>query len=503
MEVDSNTPEQEFFVGEGAKTIYLNAATRQAQLTKPTCCPPNISDPPPQSLNQSTGADTTDRLANQLMTTIFPAIAPICHVVLPEGADPEEIRKASVAEAAINYAFWNSKLPLVIQDLIKLAIVTSDAVAVLNVKEGVGKTYPLRDYIKLLTHSGILDTLIVRDFISLVEADEFMDKGNPSLHKDPQGKYWKHWYLYTRYKKLESGDYQLTTCTTGNPVMPEDTETIKAKDLEVLHIEWETNHAGSYGVGCPVQQAYVDLVALGKMQQALTNQLNGAVKHMIGIDPTAPPDCGKDVRTGVTGSTVVAAQGQIYPIQQYDPKAVEMWMNAIPVTIQRIETIMGVAGGQQRDAERVTAAEVQATSQNRVGKHGGFYLRMEEYILRPLVKMLVQTFIKKPEMFNFKTASGYAASLQYPNAQALQNWVTVMSTAVQQSPQIFESTLNIARFGNLLAAALNVNLSTAYLTGPEKQEQEQKAQEAQIRDAALQQAQKQPLEQQPEGMPNG
>ena len=174
MVVASNklTPEHEFFFAEANKALYLNQATLQAQLTIPTCCPPNISDPPQMPILQSAGPDTVDRLVNQLMQTIFPAIAPIVHVELPEGADPEAVREASIIEAAINYAFWSTKLPLVIQDLIELAVVTSDGVAVLDVKEGKGKTYPMRDYCKLISHAGILDTLIVRDFISVVEMEK-------------------------------------------------------------------------------------------------------------------------------------------------------------------------------------------------------------------------------------------------------------------------------------------------------------------------------------------
>jgi hypothetical protein len=493
------TPEQEFFYAEGDKTIYLNQATVQAQLTKPTCCPPNIANPPPVPMLQSTGPDVVDRLANQLMQTIFPVVAPIVHVQLPEGADPETVREASVVEAAINYAFWNTKLPLVVQDLLKLAIVTSDAVALLDVANGKGKTYPLRDYIKLISHAGILDTLIVRDFVSTLEVAE-------ENHEDTEvfkqyGKYWKYWYKYTRYQRLESGKYRVTTCTTGDKVIASETEDIPANQLEILHLEWEQNHAGSYGVGGPTQQATPDLIRLGKMLVALDNQLNGATRHLIGIGQQAEATAGKDVRTLPSGSTVAADPGEIYPIQMYDPKAVEMWMNVIPVTIQRIETIYGVAGGVQRDAERVTAAEVQGSNQSRVGKHGGIYLRLEEYVQRPIVAMLVRNFIKKPDKYNFKVASGYAASLQYPNAQALEHWTTTMNQ-LQQSPQLFETTLNMPRFGNLLAEALNLNLSSAYLTQEERQQAEQAKQEAEVRQAALQQAQQQPLEQ-PQPQPPG
>ena len=497
------TPEQEFFYAEGDKAIYLNPATLQAQLTKPTACPPNIPNPPQLPIQQSAGPETVDRLANQLMQTLFPAVAPIVHVILPEGASSDIVRKASIIEAGVNYAFWNTKLPLVVLELIKLAIITSDGVAILDVENGKGKTYPLRDYIKLISHAGVLDTLIVRDFISTVEVhDDDADKDDKSKVFEQQGKYWKYWYKYHRYQRIKGTEkYTLTCCTTGGKVETEDTEEINEKDLEILHIEWEQNHAGSYGVGGPVQQATVDLVRLSKMEVALDNQLNGATKHLVGISPEAEATAGKDLREGVSGDTVVAKSGDIYPIHQYDREAVEMWMNTIALKIQRIETIMGVSGGQQRDAERVTAAEVQMTAQSRVGKHGGFYLRMEEYIQRPLVRLLIQAFVKNPKDFKFKVASGYAASLQYPNAQALENWVATMSMAIQQSPQLFESTLNLSRFGNLLAEGLNINLSSAYLTSAEKQEAEQKAQEAQIREAALNQAQAQPMQGEAEPQP--
>lgn len=247
------TPEQEFFYAEADKAIYLNQATIQAQLTKPTACPPNIANPPQQPLLQSTGPDVVDRLTNQLLQTIFPAVSPIVHVLIPEGADPETVRETSIVEAAINYAFWSTKLPLVVHNILEQVIITSDAVAVLDVQNGKGKTYPIRDYIKLITHAGILDTLIVRDFISTVEVAE-ENKEDPQVFQQ-SGKYWKYWYKYTRYQLLKSGKYRRTCCTTGQPIITEETEDLKAEELEVLHIEWSQNHAGSYGVNCPIQQA--------------------------------------------------------------------------------------------------------------------------------------------------------------------------------------------------------------------------------------------------------
>ena len=484
-----NSPGQVFVLAESNKAIYIAGAMAQANLTYPTNCPPQTAEAPILKVNQPCGPDVVDRLVVQLFAALFPATSPLGLGVLPKGATHDAINEVAALEEAVTTAFWQSKIPLVLLWTLELAIITSDALAIIDIKgkdprKWVGRSYTIRDYTKVLDKAGRLVTAITRDYLSTEEAAA----GTPGAVIDDTGsvrKYVKHIYEYTRYRR--DGEKWYLSVSLSNEDWDGKEELIEY--CPVLHLEWKRNHAGSYGVGGPISQVVPDLMQLGQLYQALNNQLNGTNKALVGVSQTATATTAADVKSAETGSTIAAEPGSIFPVMMYDPKAIQILSQEINNKTQLIEKILGIPSV-VREGERVTATEVEMVTQAKVGKYAGFYLVAEEALVRPIVDRIFKEMKAKLEV---RATSGYATSQQLPRAQAITGWIQTMTAAEQDQSPLFKETLDRGRFGAMLAHAMNLNLATVYKTEDELKQQAQQEQEQKIQDAALEQAKNQPL----------
>ena len=483
------SPGQEFIQAESNKALYLASAMAQANLTYPTACPPMTAEAPIIQVNQPCGPDVVDRLVVQLFAAIFPATSSIGVGVLPKGATSDAIEDVASLEEAVTVAFWQSRIPLVILWTLEQAIITSDALTVVDIKgkdprKWLGRMYTIRDYTKLLDKAGRLVTAITRDYLSYEECAA----NDPEAKIDDTGtvrKYIKYIYEYTRYRRVEEKWFVSTS--TSNQDWDKTEEEIK--DCPVLHLEWKRNHAGSYGVGGPISQVVPDLMQLGQLYRALNNQLNGTEKALVGVAQSATATTASDVRAAKSGDTIAAEHDSVFPILMYDPQAIQIISTEINNKTQLIEKILGIPSV-VRDGERVTATEVEMVTQAKVGKYAGFYLTAEEALVRPIVEKL---FKEMKVDLEIRPTSGYSTSQQLPKAQAITTWLQTMTAAEQDQSPLFSETLDRARFAAMLAHAMNLNLASVYKTEAELKEQAQKDKAQQIHEAALEQAKNQPL----------
>ena len=483
------SPGEEFILAESAKAIYLASAMTQANLTYPTSCPPMTAEAPILKVNQPCGPDIVDRLVVQLFAALFPATAPLGLGVLEKGANQDAIEATAALEESVTRAFWESKIPLVLLWTLELAIVTSDALAIIDIKgrdsrKWVGRSYTIRDYTKVLDKAGRLVTAITRDYLTYEECAA-TEPGAIINDTGTVRKYIKYIYEYTRYRR--DGEKWYLSTNNSNTKWDEKEELLD--HCPVLHLEWKRNHAGSYGVGGPISQVVPDLMQLGQLYQALNNQLNGTAKALVGVSQTSGATTASDIKSANSGDAVSAEPGSIFPIMMYDPKAIQILGEEINSKTQLIEKILGIPSV-VRDGERVTATEVEMVTQAKVGKYAGFYLVAEEALVRPVVTRIFKEM--KTDLL-IRATSGYATSQQLPRAQAITNWLQTMTAAEQDQSPLFRETLDRGRFGALFANALNLNLATVYKTEEELKQQAQQEQQQKVQDAALEQAKNQPL----------
>ena len=397
----NQTIQGQFKEMDGLRQQRLEASEQFAYYTIPSVFPKLDTTDQTVSVGMldSIGAAVANHFSNKLVTTLFSPNRPFFRIVPDEQAeevqvleeamesgDPNDQQAATQAHDNLRKAFSKTEKKAIkyLENIgyrttathaAKLLCITGDCV-IRSTKDKRSVAYSMRDYVARKDMAGKDVVLIVRDamaFGALPPATQeqvraTMDKGTKHLMATTDVT------IYTKLEIQNDGRYKVTQAVE-NWDMPEgDTPNLVTdRESPFTHLSWNLSKGENYGRGLVEDYAgsfhVIDNVTTYQVQMAAK-----AADIKIFVDPASGIDI-QELNSSESGTYIAGRPGDIQQGQTGMAQDLQYMDAIIQVHKRQISAAFLYQKGGTRDAERVTAEEIQNDAAELEIAHGGVYSR--------------------------------------------------------------------------------------------------------------------------------
>ena len=381
---------------ESERENFLSDAREYSKLTIPSLIPPDTTGRH-QGLYkpfQSTGSYGVNTLANKLLNALYPPSEPFFKFEINTSQEELEQLDSAALEAI------DSSVSAIEQDVLREITKRGDRASiaealmhlivsgncVLSIGESVTDYYPLQRYVCVRDGEGTLLKVILLDTLSY----QTFKENNPNrteIHQRHRGE-----------RSYDPKDIEVYTCMErkdGKWYVYEEVHGVVITDTKQVHpidkppylvLRFNHIHGESYGRAY-VENLYGDLRSLENLSQAMVEGAAISARAVFLVNPN-----------GFTSARRFegARNGDVMPGVPSDVAVVQANKGAdLAVTanqIQRLDSKLSTAfmiTANTRDAERVTATEIRAVTEEVQSILGGTYAVLSEEFQRPYVSRLV------------------------------------------------------------------------------------------------------------------
>lgn len=342
----------------------------------------------------STGARAVNHLSNKNVETLFPSYRPFLRLDIPEelrkkldasGAPKEEIANALVMGEKASLKALDKMAHRTASVLaLKYCIVTGNAL--LYYPEGSKvQVYNTRDFCIVRDLTGGLVELITRD---TKKFETFADEVQEKLKGAKDGNRYKDdtdVTLYTRVY-LKDDKYTVEQAADEMDLDTPDNQYAK-KDLPWIPLTWNLTRGEDYGRGM-VEDYKATFNAIQVLTQCLLEGaiVAGSIKFL--VKPTSPIDVA-ELNRAPSGSYHSGYEGDITTVKSDKHLDLQMVQNSVDYYQREIAQAFLMHSEITRDAERVTAEEIQKDARELEIAYGGIYSRYTEEWQKPLAALLL------------------------------------------------------------------------------------------------------------------
>ena len=483
------TVKQRYEKSKETREHYLNRAQECSELTIPSLLPPDGFHTSTELYNpfQSVGARGVNNLASKLLLLLLPPNAPFFRLSIAGDAKKDlqqqkdlksEIEKSlATIEREVSSKIEQLALRVSVFEALKHLIVAGNVLTYLP-KKGSMRVYPLTNYVCKRDESGDILEIVIKESVSPVNLSPEI-KSKLSVQED--FKIDEDIDIYTHIYKLNPNEYYSCQEVKGVKI-PESignykTENFPYQALRMIRVDNE-----SYGRSY-VEEFLGDLKSLEGLSQALVESAAASSKVVFMVKPNSVTRK-KDLANTRNGDIITGSAEDVSVLQaqkQYDLQVVER-------SIQKLEERMSYAfllnTAIQRDAERVTAAEIRYMAQQLETAMGGIYSLLSQEFQLPLVKILMQRMSQAKEIPSLPKGSvqptiitGVEALGRGNDLQKLREFVAEVANLAQINPQIVQS-LNTQDLIMRIATGLGIDTEGLVKTDEELQAEQQAQEEA-------------------------
>lgn len=386
----------------GVREGFLHQARLHSELTLPSLLPPDGSTESYRDLYkpfQSNGATGVNSLSNKLTGALYPSTEPFFKFEVISSADefegtPPEIldgidAQLAAMERKILRAFTARGDRSAIAEAMKHLVVAGNVC--LKIGENATRVYSLDSYVCCRDGEGTLLKGITKDVLSY-ETFKEAHPGRSDIHAAHQGERSYSPKTIEVYTCIERRDGAWYVAEEAAGVIINDTKQSHPLDKPpYLFLRFNRIDGQSYGRGY-VENLYGDLRSLENLSKALveSSAINARVVTL--VNPN-----------GLTSIRLFeqASNGGVIPGVATDISTAKVDKGAdLAVTsaaIDRLEARLDKAfmTKSPRNAERVTATEIQDQSREVEENLGGVYAVLSEEFQRPFVARLISVLKKK------------------------------------------------------------------------------------------------------------
>jgi hypothetical protein len=479
---------------------YLDRAREAAKFTIPSLIPPeaNTSSTTYEEPNQSIGADGINNLSAKLTLTMLPPNTPffkfsgdgvkLRQEVEDQGGDPDE------EEAAQNDAL--SKLEQYIKDKVEAdgdRIVLGEAVKHLLVggntffvddKDDGLKHYPLSRYVVKRDYSGNVLFAITTENIAYEVLPEFIQavlNNKISDTQDAEDKEHKEYTLYTCFERNDN-KWQVWQEVEGYKI-PESEGTYPIDKCPFIALRYTRIDGEDYGRGL-IEEYIGDLRYIDVASKAIKELSLGAAGLKILVDPAGITKAEKLKKTP-NGGFCVGGEQDVHVLQTNKNSDLNTIETVTTKVEKRLNRIFLLSQSVTRDAERVTAEEIQYMVKDLEEALGNLYSILSKEFQKPylIIKYhhLKQTNKKLPDIFKDKninlTITTGIESLGRSNE--LQKWSTLIKF-MTEAQVIVQMGGDASKIMDVCAASLGLDVKGIMPTKEQIAQQQQQTQQAEL-----------------------
>jgi hypothetical protein len=479
----------------GNKGSILRRCEEYADWTIPHIFPRDEEgDREQQQAMNATGAEVVNHLANKVAETLFPQ-EPFFRVSV-EGTAYDEAIESGVDETQIDDALINGEnkamrfldkkgLRVAASDGAKHLLITGNFLFYMNEEEKPIVIYDLRDDCVQRDGSGRPICVITRDSKEWGQLEDDIQKmviktdkiKKRREDKDKVELFTKVMYDYkTGRAKVQQGLDELD--------MPEDGD-YPIAECPWVPVVWHRNRRDDYGRGL-VEDYAGDFHALNVLTEAQVKglALMADIKHM--VRPGSGVDL-EELTNSDTGSYHYANEGDLWTPELRKAGDFATVANAIEVYQRRLGRAFLMNSATTRDAERVTAHEIQVQANELNSSKGGVYSHLAD----TWQKFVAAIALSKQDLGNVKGLETQIItgldSLTRANDTTQFRWLIEDAAAMNQVPEPMQKQLNTNKLWRYLGNNRGVDYSKFLFTEDEVKANDERAAAAQQRALAAEQ----------------
>ena len=357
---------------------FLDRAEECSELTIPSLIQPDGFTDSSDLYNpfQSVGARGVNNLASKLLLLLLPPNSPFFRLSIAGKAKEDlqqraelksEVEKSlATIEREVTNKIEQLALRVSVFEALKHLIVAGNVLTYLP-KKGSMRVFPLTQYVCQRDSSGNVCEIIVQEKMSVMALDKDVAA---QVMTDPNYKKDEEVELYTHVYKLPNDEFYV--CQEANGVkIPSSIGTFKKDRLPYQALRMIRVDNEDYGRGY-VEEFLGDLKSLEGLSQSLVESAAASSKVVFLVRPNAVTRK-KDLSLSRNGDIITGTAEDVSVLQaqkQFDLQVVERMIQKLE---ERLSFAFLLHTAIQRQAERVTATEVQLIANELNDALGGVY----------------------------------------------------------------------------------------------------------------------------------
>lgn len=376
----------------GKRSPFLSRAESYSRFTLPYLMADVNDDISSQNAWQDDGASATDFLSNKLAQVLFPAQRSFFRIDLTkegiDALDEEGMTQATaqkllsdIEKAAMTYGENLQFRPAVVEAF-KHLIVSGNVMMFHPDKDSPIQAVPLNHYVVRRDNNGTIIDIILLQEKALETFEPALKAAIQASRKGKQYKDKDNIKLYTHAKREKDGKYKIRQSADDIPVGKESLVTEDKMPFIVL--TWKRSYGEDYGRGKAEDHAGAFFV-IQFLSEALARgmALMADIKYL--VKPGSYTDINQFVEGGA-GAVMHGVEGDIHIVQlgkyaDYTP--IQAVLNDYR---QRIGRVFMMETMTRRDAERVTAYEIQRDAMLIEQSLGGVYSLFSSTFQGPMAR---------------------------------------------------------------------------------------------------------------------
>lgn len=515
MREEGESIKGEFDRLDGLRQNRIQSSEQFAYYTIPSVFPREETNDNTQAVGMldSIGASVVNHFSNKLVTTLFSPNRPFFRMQ-PRSTDPAVKRLNDALEgdnpqeqAQAQAAFDNlrSKFVTVEKDAVrylerigyrtaatnaaKLLVVTGDVV-IRSSKDNKPAVYSMRDYVAEKDLTGRDVVLIVRDALVYgalpADVQDKIDAANTEttyVASSPLE-------VFTRLELTRDGRYEVTQAVGALTL--DGTNTVTDKESPFTHLSWNLSKGENYGRGL-VEDYSGSFHMIDNLTRFQATMAAKMADLKIMVDPASGIDI-EQLNNSETGTYVSGKPGDVQNLSSGMANGFAEMEGIIQVHKRQISAAFLFQAGQTRDAERVTAEEIQNNAAELEISHGGVYSRFAaDWQTKAAYEALAASGTPAPNSVEPEIMTGMDSLSRTGEMQSVRVWMQDL-TMTANIPDDVRAWLKPGKFVEYAAIQRGVDHGAFVMSEDEMKVAQEAAEQAEQKQLEAQAQQQQQVE---------
>jgi len=448
---------------------YVKRAEEAAKYTIPAIMPPNQTTAKMRNDDlyqpyQSVGARGVNTLSANLLISMFPPNQSFFRLVLDASAKAQfgdgqimsEIdSKLSEIEQVVQKEIEVKAYRPAMHEAFRLLVVTGNALVHID-KEGEMRTFRLDNYVVRRRPNGKISKVILREEV-------FLDSLDPEIQamvvQDASPN--KTVHLFTCiYWDAMSKKYTVHQAVE-DVVVPGSEATYTEDNLPFMALRWTRIQGEDYGRSF-VEEHLGDVRSLEGLSQAILEASAASAKTLFLISPNGTTKARTLAQAG-NGAIVQGDANDVSTLQVNKHADLSVALQSISMIKERLGKAFMITADLFRDAERVTATEIQAIIRQVEKSLGGLYSLLSNEFQLPLIRLILRSLATRKQIPNLpkEVSPAIVVGLDAIGRAAELEKLDMMLAGLGNmfGPEALGQYVNIGNYLERRAASLGVDIS--------------------------------------------
>ena len=470
---------------EQLRAPFLDRAREVAKLTLPFIMPPAGSGP--SSAMETPWSALGGRGVNNLSAKMLLSLVPpspffrlsLDNQTLARLGDTGEMKlelEAALMEAeiAIVREIEKASIRPAVYEAFRHLIIAGNCLLYLPDEGGI-RVYHLDNYVIKRDPMGNVEHIVTKEVISPSQLDPELLKQIRIGEEEEKGEY----EVYTCIKATDKDKYEIFQEVAGY-VLEESLGTYTADSNPYIPLRLNVISGESYGRGLG-EEVIGDLKTSSGLVRSLVEATAASAKVMFLVSPNGSTRA-RQLAECENGAIIQGNMADVGVVQVQKHADLRVCLETIKLIGNRLQHNFLLTQGIQRDAERVTAAEIDVMKQELDAALGGTFSQLSQSFQLPLVKRMMFIMEKKgilPEMpeelVDPVITTGLESLGRTHDLAKLDAFIGgVMQTL---GPELVHQFVNVDDYLQRRASALGINTKGLIKSAEEVQQQQQQQQQ--------------------------